>query len=230
MNSHIIPEFIYRPLYDAKHRFRSAQITERAWEWEQKGFREPLMCANCELKFSKLEHYASNDFFGRPLPTPQSQGRANAIVITGLDYARMKLFLLSVLWRAAAATHGFFRHVDLGPHEEKIRLLLMSDTPGSPDEYACFVCSLKFDGDVFRDFFVEPTPSRVSGHRCIRFVFSGFIFFYFVSSHPLPDSTSRLILQRSGQLVIADSELEEHPFLRHTFNGAKDAFAEGSWN
>lgn len=229
-NSHIIPEFVFRTLYDKKHRFRSAQLDERKWEWEQKGYREPMLCDNCEQKFSIWEHYASEQFFNKPLPTPISQGNSKAIILNGLNYQKLKLFLLSILWRAGVTTHVYYKHVQLGHiHEERLRQMLLSENPGSAEDYACFICTINLDGNKFRDFFVEPTPSRVESHRCYRFVFSGFIFYYHVTSHRLPDSTRRLTLQLNGKLTISETELAEHPFLRDTFNKAKDAFESQTW-
>ena len=230
-NSHIIPEFVFKPLYDKKHRFRSAQLAEREWDWEQKGYREPLLCENCEQKISVWESYVSKHFFNKPLPTPVSQGHSKAIILTGLDYQKLKLFLLSILWRAGVAAHDFYEHVQLGRlHEERLRQMLLSENPGLAEEYACFICTLNLDGARFLDFFVEPTPTRLKSHRCYRFVFSGFVFYCYVTSPPLPDSTRRLTLQPNGKLTIAETEVAEHPFLRDTFNRAKDAFASQSWD
>lgn len=233
INSHIIPEFVFKPLYDKKHRFRSAQLLERDWEWQQKGYREPMLCEKCEQKFSVWERYASEHFFNQPLPTPASQGygHSKAIILSGLDYKQLKLFLLSILWRAGVAKHDFYKHVQLGRlHEEQLRQMLLSENPGSAEEYACFICTINLDGVKFRDFFVEPTPTRLESHRCYRFVFSGFIFYCYVTNHQLPASTRRLTLQPDGKLIIGETEIAEHPFLRDTFNNAKDAFASQTWD
>ena len=189
-----------------------------------------MLCEICEQKFSVWERYASEQFFNKPLPTPVSQGYSKAIILTGLDYQKLKLFLLSILWRAGVAIHDFYKHVQLGHrHEERIRQMLQAENPGLAEEYACFICTLNLDGAKFRDFFVEPTPTRIQSHRCYRFVFSGFVFYYYVTSHQLPESTHRLSLQPNGKLIIAETELAEHPFLRDTFNTAKDAFASQTW-
>ena len=48
--SHIIPGFLYKPLYDSKNRM--AGITEKGWKkWEfiQKGLREKILCASCSF-------------------------------------------------------------------------------------------------------------------------------------------------------------------------------------
>jgi hypothetical protein len=229
MNSHIFPEFVFRPLYDTMHRFRSARIDEAEWEWEQKGYREPMLCANCEQQFSRYEKYACETFFKKSLPAPISRGRSKVFELGRLDYKLMKLFLLSLLWRAGTTKHDYCKHVELGKHTEQLRQMLFAESPGRPEEYACFVCTVKLDGVVF-NFFIEPTPCRVSGHKAYRFVFGGFLFFFFVSSHQLPPAFRSCALQADGNFRILDSELADHPFLRDVFNRAKDAFGSKEWN
>ena len=103
-------------------------------------------------------------------------------VLNGIDYRKFKLFLMSVLWRAGVSSHPFYSHVELGPHEEKLRLKLINEDPGAPTDYGCAIYSLLLDGAPLRAMFVEPTPARVDNHKIYRFVFSGFVFIYFVSS------------------------------------------------
>jgi len=45
--SHIIPEFVYRPLYDSKHRAITFPADSPAG-YLQKGYRAPLLCDVCE--------------------------------------------------------------------------------------------------------------------------------------------------------------------------------------
>ncbi len=56
--SHIIPEFIYSPIYDDKHRMVLLETDERYASFQQKGIREHLLCQDCETKVSKWETYA----------------------------------------------------------------------------------------------------------------------------------------------------------------------------
>lgn len=55
--SHIVPEFMYRQMYDVKHRFfaMTAMSSERV-RLHQKGLREELLCDQCEQRFCRYEH------------------------------------------------------------------------------------------------------------------------------------------------------------------------------
>lgn len=67
-NSHIIPEFFYKYVYTQDHKFilLSEQKEEKLIP-EQKGFREKLLCHECEELLSKKETVAS--FFFNDLIT-----------------------------------------------------------------------------------------------------------------------------------------------------------------
>ena len=75
----------------------------------------------------------------------QGQGRIVGYEYPAYDYAKLKLFFLSVLWRAGASSNQFFNRVDLGPHLDILKNLLLSADPGQPDEYAVILAV--FDDD-----------------------------------------------------------------------------------
>ena len=95
-NSHIVPEFLYKTLYDSKHRFHQISTTpEKRNEFLQKGLREPLLCDSCEQRLSDFERYASMVLNGGVGIGIQQRGKD--VLLSGLDYKKLKLFQLSIL-------------------------------------------------------------------------------------------------------------------------------------
>ena len=60
-------------------------------------------------------------------------GTVLAWSLPNYEYSLLKLFVLSVLWRAHASAHPAFGKVQLGPHEPNIKGLLLSGLPGAPE-------------------------------------------------------------------------------------------------
>jgi len=58
--SHIIPEWGYKNLYDSKHRLLNISMRENIVYpcFKQNGAKEYLLCNECEQHFSKLENYS----------------------------------------------------------------------------------------------------------------------------------------------------------------------------
>jgi len=214
--SHIIPEFFFKPLYDEVHRFQWLS-TDTAYKdrYEQKGLREKLLCDTCEATISKYETYVSRLFNGDQRISSKREGKL--IFLSRIDYKTFKLFLLSILWRAGVSQLLLFRQVSLGPHEEQLRNMLSQGDPGPFDLYPCVVDCVLHDEIPQFGLIVEPSFTRFEGHRCYRFLFGGFAWAFFVSSHGLPPAVKQRVLTEDGDLVIALRMLEELKYLDSFF-------------
>lgn len=212
-NSHIIPEFLYESMYDDKHRFRVIDRNEKYHWLEQKGYRERLLCQQCETRLSVWEGYASSLLAGATPPRVERVERGVAWV-SGIDYERFKLFQLSILWRAGLAKHSFFEFVTLGPHEERLRQMLLSSDPGAPNQYPCLMFHVHLDGKQ-PPVIVQPTKTRIENAAAFRFVFGGYFWAYAVATHTLSRGLTPAFLQRDGTMALAPTrDLSAAPFLR----------------
>jgi hypothetical protein len=211
-HSHIIPEFLYAPIYDEKHRMLLLETDERYPSFEQKGIREPLLCPTCETKLSKWETYARGVLVGG---VPVDVRRDGGVTwVEGIDYERFKLFQLSVLWRAGASRHVFFGKVRLAAHEERLRQMLLADDPGEPWHYCCLMTGIEHDGKLVQ-MVVQPTPFRIMGAPGLRFVFGGFFWTYRTASHrPAGQLLLEPCLQKSGRLGLTFEKLEDAGFYK----------------
>jgi hypothetical protein len=111
--------------------------------WEQRqGLVEYLLCHDCEQKISTFEDYAKRFLYGGSDPIRLSLPLLPEPVFAA-DYKNMKLFQLSILWRAAEAKGEFFSAVTLTPfHRERLRQMLLSEDPGAEYEFFCTMIRL----------------------------------------------------------------------------------------
>lgn len=211
--SHIIPEWVYKDLYDENHRFHRLTSTKKKVKpFEQKGLREKLLCDDCEQRFSRYENYARGVIKGGK--TISVQEYQDKIKITGIDYSLFKLFQLSILWRASIARNEIFSNVDLGPHENIIKTMLIEEKAGEPIQYGCLMFGIIGNKDVVTDFIDQPDALRIDGMRCYRFVFSGFVWVYFVASHPPNTNAQRFMLSEDGDITIYIKRFQELEYLK----------------
>ena len=211
--SHIIPEFIYSPLYDEKHRFHIlSTLKARPRPTEQKGIREDLLCADCERQISRYERYARGVLFGgvEIIATRNDEN----IEIYNIDYKLFKLFQLSLLWRANVASHRMFSRVNLRRHESAIREMIQRDNPRSYDKYGCILFGLAGDTGAEFGFIDQPTRVRLESHWCYRFIFGGLVWVFFVSSHQPNQYLRSHFLQESGYLRIWVKPFADLAYLR----------------
>jgi hypothetical protein len=201
-DSHIIPEFLYGPLYDHIHRFRvvPAEAGERE-ELLQKGLREPMLCRDCEQRLCRWEDYAKTAFV-------DSKGvhviqHHSAVAFANLDYRTIKLFQLSLLWRMSATKLDFFKEVALGPRQERIRLALLSNDPLSPGEYPCHMAAVEINRKPYLDWITPPCLERIDG----------IMYSFYVGSHAPPPDLSPSFLNARGEMIVSVRQLAEIPCL-----------------
>jgi hypothetical protein len=180
----------------------------------QKGLREPLLCDGCEQRLSVFEGYARSALI--EISQVDWKAKGNLLVLTGLDYAKFKLFQLSILWRAGISTRPEFRQVRLGPHEATLRSMLLASYPGPSQKYPCMMFALAHEDRMIDDLIAEPSWTRVDTHYAYRFVFGGLVWLYLVSSHALPKFFVGRYLASDGRCEIRLQQLTGMKFLVDT--------------
>ena len=212
-NSHIIPEFFYKPLYDGKHRFNVLALDEdQKRRYEQKGIREKLLCDKCEGQISKYEDHVRRVFYGG---TGIYITNGNPLKLEGIDYNLFKLFQLSILWRAAVSNHDFFGNISLGPHEKVIHKMIQDEKPGTYLDYPCLTFMILMGKtDVMDAFIYPPQMIRFDNQRTFRFIFGGCFWIYFVSSHTNRIRIKEFILNEDGKILIPLKKAENTDFFQ----------------
>ncbi len=187
--SHIKPEFVYGPLYDDRHRLDVFDLERGAQPRRitparkpQKGFCERLLCKECEGRFNRWETYTSELLYGRQKGAGILSTHTSSVPI---DYASFKLFVMSVVWRAGLSSLPFFQYVELGRnHEERLRVMLLSGTPGAPIEYGItIVMESALPRELVEQAMASPECIRQGSERFCRLMMAGLFWLVRVSSH-----------------------------------------------
>lgn len=221
--SHILPDFAYKEVIDYTFHPRMVVVRDLprgriSDKTQQTGFWERLLCEKCESRFSKYEKYASEYLLTVKLSPPRST-TDRVITLQGLDYAPLKLFLLSVLWRVGVAKSDFFRCVKLGPHEQRLREILDDEKPCDPGEYGCLITPLLPEQEIdVNQLIFQPLNTRTEGHNGCLLVFYGFAFQFFISRHALRPGVAHSFLNREGRLVMVWSRIGDFQPLRNLWS------------
>lgn len=201
VGSHIIPEFCYKPMYDSKHRASELTIKPFKNKFIQKGYRENLLCEDCEGVINKYETYFAKTWYQqKKLPDKLENSH---LILNGLDYVNFKLFHLSVLWRASISTRDDFKNVNIiQRHQERLRKMILNNDPGSETRFSFFAIALTDnDNKVVHEAIMEPVNSKYAGHRIYVFIFAGCCWYYFVSNHSMAEHLN-YCFSKSGNLFL----------------------------
>lgn len=222
--SHIIPEFLYAAVYDEGHSFlvTSTDPGDRP-TIRQKGLWESLLCDACEGRLSGWEDYAKRVLAGEGVTITRE---GESLLITPVEYARLKLFQLSLLWRAGVSKRPEFAAVDLGRHEESLRQMLFAGDPGKVQDFGC---SVVFPPDleaqeIFRHAIGPPTVGRYQAHHVYRFVLGMLCWIFIVSGHMRELSSSLFSLSDDGSFRVRNGG---QPAMRYLVGFARDVTTAG---
>jgi len=215
-NSHIIPEFLYKSVYDEKNRMLMiSDNSETSNIPYQKGLRERLLCKNCESKLSKYEKYAKESMYGGIVIKVRKVNFGLEIIV---DYKSFKIFQMSILWRASISSHDFFANVSLGyPHEERMRKMIYEENPGRQYEYGCLVITSFKYIEKIQKFITMPEKFHYMGHWAYRFVMGGVLWIYFVSSHSKKLPHNEIFLTENGLFRVFNNQSRVIPFIKDVF-------------
>lgn len=204
---------MYKPIYDDKHRMHEISTDPKVPNRlnRQKGMTEPLLCEQCESVLSAYERYVSLVWGGGSGAIFEKRGWGT--IISSLDYAKFKLFQMSVLWRAAISTIPFFKDIRIGnKHESRLREMLSAAEPGEPHEYGCLMVAIISDDLEGKTVDVVLTPERIArldGHAAYRFIFGSAGWVFVVSNHTANFRWKGHFLQRDGTIMVPVIKAEE---------------------
>jgi len=220
--SHIIPRFLYKFLAGENNAvvYLDAQRAQTRYNYEYEG---DILCIECDTGIlGKLDDYAAklleNRFRNKTaFRIEVLDGKQYQVVENdpNYDYARFKLFLLSILWRGGISSRPFFEQVQLAAEvEEDLRRMILNSAPGEPEEYACFVAlpplvndpqyGLGFDASLMPT--MTPYCAEKSGLEMCRFVIQG-VHYIFILHRAAPAKVVPGVTR--NKLMLGFTPLEE---------------------
>ena len=208
-NSHIVPEFLYEPFYNDKgHMMGINGIGSKGWKPLQMGLREPLFCEGCEQHFN--EHFEKPFkaawVDASPLPSPWPVDR---VVWVKVEYNSFKLFHLCVLFRASVSSLPTFSVVRLGPHEERVRKLLLSKDSGHDWQYPVFgFAVVHHRTNEIVSLISQGESGRLGGQICHGMIYGGVFWWVCFGSHPNREFL-QIALRPDGNLPLGSSPWNE---------------------
>jgi hypothetical protein len=139
------------------------------------------------------------------------------------DEGKLRMFAISVLWRAANTTLEYFRKAKIGTNNERLTKLILAGIPGSPDDFSM----------ILGRWITDPANKQWAGGQAApaadRFHDEGVVWFYFgggwmcVKHDPIPFSppVSNWILRPNRPIDFLAQPLEASKLMAQ-FSGAHD--------
>ncbi|GET33622.1 hypothetical protein PbJCM13498_24850 [Prolixibacter bellariivorans] len=215
--SHIIPEFLYKELYDRSHRMRKFDAIAKAKGIEKVSkpptgeYEGGLLCRECDgERLGKYESYLGKILVNSDMPEEQklhcerivNETGVEFLKIENIDYRLLKLSLLTILWRSGISSRQTYKEVSLGPYEEKIREQLFEEEPSSDSDIPIVIMSWRNDSELATDVIAQPIKHRKNGKTYYSIILNGYIILYFVSENSIDENLNFFRLKEDNTLSI----------------------------
>ena len=222
IRSHIIPRGFYEPMKeggkvprayssDGKEFPRKSQVGEYDME---------ILCASCDRALGVWDQYAQ-EMLLVPLSTfgdPKVIKEQSYFDIDEVDYERLKLFFISVLWRADQSERPFSAHVDLGPRwRQRAKDAILQCKPGEADHFAVLLA--RYPNERAEKTISSPASMRVGHLNHYRLSLGSYVATIKVDSRSWHEPLGQFMLRPNQPLRVGFFEFEgsglHQDLLRH---------------
>ena len=204
IKAHIIPEGFFRRQRQGKESLEL--ITNKAGEYNKKTpigvYDQTIVCKDCENIWGEWDDYAQKLLAEEPLngQARYHGGQKIAYMVKDFDYTKLKLFFISILWRASVSSHQFFSRISLGSFEKIARDFIANNNPGKSEDFS--VTLSKFCHPLGKQCIMDPYQYKNSGVNYYRFYLAGYIADIKVDDKPTPIPLSQIIISEDKPLYI----------------------------
>lgn len=155
-----------------------------------------FLCQTCEARFNECDNHAV-----AVLRDAQPQAQLQAWKYENFDYAKLKLFFISMLWRAAVTKEPFFENVVLEARDlSRIKLLIKKSRPGSWTEYSVLLWRSE---EIIAKAIIPPEREECEGLSFIRMYLPGYMAFIKVDHRALPVQFKPWVLNESESWLVS---------------------------
>ena len=162
IEAHIIPKSFYNRsanspwgIHEERSPYRVIRVDKGILTSKKSpnGIYDPtIVCSECEKKFNQFDKHGyevlSRSFLNKIIQHDLLTNQP-LYLIEDVDFNKLKLFFLSMLWRAHASSKPLFSSVDLGTHEPILRSYILEGKTPLKDEYEVILfCRTNTNSDV----------------------------------------------------------------------------------
>ncbi|MBW8038884.1 MAG: hypothetical protein FVQ85_02665 [Planctomycetes bacterium] len=209
--SHIIPRAIIKLIRDEGLDNRFYELRNKLTQKIQDGPKEYLLCDDCEQKIGRYEKYFIEAVHFSKHDIEIKHNRQFGI-IDNLNYRKIKLFFLSLLWRMSISSLPEFENVCIGGNEETIRKMIVREEAGDSSEYSVIATILLFSQKMEEGLL---TTAFVSKRRpSVYAIVLGGILYQISSAHQNSFFPAELLLNESDRWIMPLTDFYDIPFLR----------------
>ena len=203
IKAHVIPRSFFKQLNDGSGALKVAANKPGTYPRTSPAgvYDNELVCGRCEELFAPWDGYAQklllepyNDSWYIEL-----ESQRYAYVFQEVDYRRLKLFFVSLLWRASTSAEGFYERIRLGPFEDSAKHMILENDPGETERFAVILA--RFEDPLGRTM-LGPDRTKLFDINYCRFYLAGYVAYVKVDQRKSPDSLQEILLCKGRPFAV----------------------------
>lgn len=213
IKAHIIPEVFFRRLRDGD---RAPLLLKQRTHIKRAPigiYDSEILCADCDGLFAPWDDYAQSVLSPNLDPATQymSGSQIAGWTIPTYRYDLLKLFFVSLLWRASVSRHDFYRRIRLGSLEILAKEMIAEVDPGSYEQFGIILARFR---NADATAILDPHGDRLDGIKYCRFYLGRYIAYIKVDSRSPSGDWQTLTMKPGEPLMIVARNLERSKELR----------------
>lgn len=208
--SHIIPDFMYRDgkIYHDDHTVHRIDFGQslkgkvaRRGRQNSGEYEGGVLCKECDGGIIKnYEDYAKLFLYGKKLSKQLIyQFPPGEVIIQNIDYTKLKLFFLSVLWRASISSRPFFKEIKISTEIEKeLREMILKGNPKENKDFTMLFMLDAGDNPEIKQYIGQPVGS--DNNRSFLFTFPSLLVYYVFDIDIVPNQILNFRIYDTGEI------------------------------
>lgn len=196
--SHIIPDFMFRKMKQSEKPVMLVNFKDGAmgqsWKMQTGIFDKYILCSDCDNGIlGQLDRYLSMLLFDTPqgaleklntsMEVVDADAEFRTLEISNFDYKKLKLGLLSLLWRAHISNNEFYKEISLAEDQaEEVRHMLLSNTVYRESVWKIVMLGIRNNLGYLIP--IQTEPYTQAGNNSSYHVFHIHGTFYMIDSNP----------------------------------------------
>jgi hypothetical protein len=166
-----------------------------------------ILCMDCEKLFGEWDDYAQKlldiETMGATPIVENSQ--VAGYEVAQYQYDKLKLFFISLLWRASISTHRFYKRISLGQLEPVAKEFIEKRDPGTPEDFSVTIA--KFDHPLGTTI-LDPHPQKNDHINYYRFYLGSYVAYIKSDKRKTPSPFASFMMTPNEPLRIIVRDLE----------------------
>jgi hypothetical protein len=210
IKAHVIPGSFFRRLRSGKA--PPMLLTNNQYEYPKRApigvYDKNILCEDCEKNFGDWDNYAQDILDIKPknglllMENSQFVGYK----VKRYRYDLLKLFFISLLWRASVSGRTFYSKINLGPLEHIAKKFIENRDPGTAEDFS--VTLAKFD-HFLGETILDPDRKKIEGLNYYRFYLGGYIAYIKADKRRSLGLHADLMMKPGEPLIIVHRDLNQ---------------------